>query len=63
MTKIIYIEREIKDHFRTNLICSKVSNPEIVIIDRFSEIFNKRNPKNGRGEIFSSIRKRNGNIR
>ena len=43
MTKIIYIEREIKDHFRTKLICSKVSNPEIIIIDRFSEIFNKRN--------------------
>ena len=43
MTKIIYIEHEIKDHFRTKLICSKVSNPEIIIIDRFSEIFNKRN--------------------
>ena len=43
MTKIIYIEREIKDHFRTKLICSKVSNPEIIVIDRFSEIFNKRN--------------------
>ena len=43
MTKIIYIEREIKNHFRTKLICSKVSNPEIIIIDRFSEIFNKRN--------------------
>ena len=24
MTKIIYIEREIKNHFRTKLICSKV---------------------------------------
>ena len=43
MTKIIYIEREIKDHFRTKLICSKVSNPEIIVIDRFSEIFNKKN--------------------
>ena len=43
MTKIIYIEREIKDHFRTKLICSKISNPEIIVIDRFSEIFNKRN--------------------
>ena len=43
MTKIIYVEREIKDHFRTKLICSKVSNPEIIVINRFSEIFNKRN--------------------
>ena len=43
MTKIIYIEREIKNHFRTKLICSKVRNPEIIVIDRFSEIFNKRN--------------------
>ncbi len=42
MTKIIYIEREIKDHFRTKLICSKVSNPEIIVIDRFSQIFNKK---------------------
>ena len=43
MTKIIYIEREIKDHFRTKLICSKISNPEIIVIDRFSEIFNNKN--------------------
>ena len=35
MTKIIYVEREIKDHFRTKLICSKVSNPNH-IINRFS---------------------------
>ena len=42
MTKIIYIEREIKDHFRTNLICSKVSNPEIIVIDRFSRSLIKK---------------------
>ncbi len=43
MTKIIYIENEIKNHKRTKLICSKFKNPEIITINRFSEIFNKRN--------------------
>ncbi len=42
MSKIVYIESEIKDHLRTKLICSKFNNPEIIIIDRFSEIFNIR---------------------
>ena len=35
MTKIIYIENEIKDHKRTELICNKFKNPEIIIINRF----------------------------
>ena len=43
MTKIIYIENEIKDHKRTEQICRKFKNPEIIIINRFSEIFNKKN--------------------
>ncbi len=43
MNKIIYIESDIKDHLRTKLICSSFNKPEVVIIDRFSEIFNKRN--------------------
>ena len=43
MTKVIYIENEIKDHKRTKLICSKFKNPEIVIIKRFGEVFNKKN--------------------
>ena len=43
MTKIIYIENEIKDHKRTELICNKFKNPEIIIINRFSEVFNKKN--------------------
>ena len=43
MTKVIYIENEIKDHKRTELICSKFKKPEIIIINRFSEVFNKKN--------------------
>ena len=43
MSKIIYIESDIKDHKRTKLICSKFKNPEVIIINRFNEVFNKRN--------------------
>ena len=41
MSKIIYIENEIKDYKRTKLICDKFNNPEVVIIDRFSEDYVK----------------------
>ena len=37
MSKIIYIESDIKDHERTKLICSKFKSPEIIIIDRFGD--------------------------
>ena len=41
MTKVIYIESEIKDHKRTQLICSNFKNPEIIIIDRLGEVLIK----------------------
>tara|TARA_E500000178_G_C16902503_1_gene698736 strand:- start:170 stop:1147 length:978 start_codon:yes stop_codon:yes gene_type:complete len=43
MKKIIYIEKEIINFKRTRLILNKFKNPEIVVIDRYSEVFNKKN--------------------
>ncbi len=43
MKKIIYIEKEISDHVRTKFICSKFKDPEIIYIERYGEVFNKRN--------------------
>ncbi len=43
MKKIIYIEKEIRDFYRTKLILKKFKDPEVIYIDRYGEIFNKKN--------------------
>ena len=43
MKKVIYIEKGIKDAPRTKSILKKFKNPIIIIIDRYSEVFNKKN--------------------
>ena len=43
MRKTIYIEKEIKDAPRTINILKKFKDPNIVTIDRYSEVFNKKN--------------------
>ena len=39
----IYIENEIKDHSRTLSILSKFKSSRIIYINKYSEIFNKKN--------------------
>ena len=41
--KTIYIENEIKNHSRTLFILSKFKYPRIIYINKYSEIFNKKN--------------------
>ncbi len=43
MQKIIYIEKEIKDHKRVKKIVNKFNKPTIIYIDRYTEVFNKKN--------------------
>ncbi len=43
MRKVIYIEKDIKDMPRTKYILRKFKNPIIIYIDRYSEVFNKKN--------------------
>ena len=43
MINTIYVENEIKDHFRTLSILSKFKNSRIIFIDKYSEIFNRKN--------------------
>jgi spore photoproduct lyase len=43
LKKVIYIEKGIKDAPRTKSILKKFKNPIIIIIDRYSEVFNKKN--------------------
>ena len=43
MKKLIYIEKEVKEHPRTKAITNKFKNSKIIYIDRYSEVFNKRN--------------------
>ncbi len=43
MKKIIYIEKEIKNSKRVQEIVSRFRQKEIIIIDRYSEVFNKKN--------------------
>ena len=43
MKKIIYIENEIKKNERVNNILSKYSDYEVVYIEKYTEVFNKRN--------------------
>ena len=43
MKKLIYIEEEVKNNLRTQLICKKFKDPEIIYIKKYAEIFNKKN--------------------
>ena len=43
MKKIIYIENEIKKNQRVDKILSKYSNYEVVYIEKYTEVFNKKN--------------------
>ena len=43
MRKIIYIENDIKDMARTKSILSRFKNPVIITIEKYSEVFNKKN--------------------
>ena len=43
MIETIYVEKIIKEHPRTKLILSKLKKAKIIEIDRYGEIFNKRN--------------------
>ena len=43
MVKIIYIENEIKEHPRTKAITNKFKKSKIIYVNRYSEVFNKRN--------------------
>ena len=43
MKKIIYIENEIKKNERVNNILSKYSDYEAVYIEKYTEVFNKKN--------------------
>ena len=52
MIETIYIEKKIKNHPRTNFILSKFKKARCIEIDRYGEIFNKRN-QNFRIQKFS----------
>ena len=43
MIKTIYIEEEIKDHERTKKILLKFKNVRRIFIEKYTEIFNKKN--------------------
>ena len=43
MIETIYVEKKIREHRRTKFILSKFKNAKIIEIDRYGEIFNKRN--------------------
>ena len=43
MIETVYVEKKIKEHPRTKFILSKFKKAKIVEIDRYGEIFNKRN--------------------
>ena len=43
MIETIYVEKIIKEHPRTKLILSKLKKAKTIEIDRYGEIFNKRN--------------------
>ena len=52
MIETIYIEKKIKNHPRTNSILSKFKKARFIEIDKYGEIFNKRN-QNFRIQKFS----------
>ena len=43
MIETIYVEEEIKNHPRTKFILKKFKKSRIILIDKYGEIFNKRN--------------------
>ena len=43
MKKIIYIEKNIENSKRVNSIISKYKNSQIILVDKYTEIFNKKN--------------------
>ncbi len=43
MKKIIYIERKIKSYYRVKNIVDKYPNSDIIYIDKYTEVFNKKN--------------------
>ena len=43
MKKIIYVEKEVKQHPRTLVIINKFKDYKIIYINNYSEVFNKRN--------------------
>ena len=43
MIETVYVEKKIKEHSRTKLILSKFNKAKIIEIDKYGEIFNKRN--------------------
>ena len=43
MIETIYVEKIIKEHPRTKFILSKLKKAKTIEIDRYGEIFNKRN--------------------
>ena len=43
MIENIYVEEEIKNHPRTKFILNKFKNSRLILINKFSEIFNNRN--------------------
>ena len=43
LIETIYVEKKIKEHPRTKLILSKLKKAKTIEIDRYGEIFNKRN--------------------
>ena len=55
MKKIIYIEKEVKNSQRTKQILKKFKDPVIVIIDRYTEVFNKKNQDFGLQKINPAI--------
>ncbi len=55
MRKTIYIEKEIKDAPRTVNLLKKFKDPAIIFIDRYSEVFNKKNQNFGLQKINPAI--------
>ena len=55
MKKNIYIEEEIKNHPRTKKILKKFVGGNIIYINKYTEIFNKRNQNFNIQKINTSI--------
>ena len=43
MKKIIYIENEIKHERRTQTLLKKFNYSQVIFIDKYTEVFNKKN--------------------
>ncbi|MEM6986716.1 MAG: DNA photolyase, partial [Pseudomonadota bacterium] len=42
MIESIYIETDIEDHPRTRAICARLPRARVQLIDRYSELFNRK---------------------